>query len=135
MLLARMTGLIALSVAATTLQASARLTPPAPRPADQPKQSKPFVPPPPQAERNQNKPELILVISPTTSALNDPDACAQFGGSGPAPAPNEAIHTIYSVVIPTDTRRAEDLVPARPAVQTTHPWLAARYPHAPPQVA
>jgi hypothetical protein len=135
MRLARMTGLIALSVVATTCQASARLVPPAPRPAEDAKHSKPVIPPPLQADRSPNKSELILVIAPTTSALNDPGTRADLDGSGPAPAPNKAIQTLYPVEVPTDTGRADLVYPARPAIQATRAWLTARYPHAPPHEA
>lgn len=133
MFLARMTGLIALSVAATTLQANARPVPKPPVPA-KPEQPKPANPQIPEVDRTNNKQELILVLAPTTSAWSESGNDHHLDGSGSPPAPNKAtVGAGQSTFDPAEIRQARDLRLVQPPIQIARAWLAARYPHAPPQ--
>jgi len=138
MSLVRMTGLIALSVAATTLQADAR-----PLPAEKPdsparkehpgRDTLPVCKP----EQQSDKRELILVIAPTTSAWSESGHRCDLDGSGSKPTVDQPSLNEFTV----STSSRPELIPAgrvleltafRLHVQVTRPWLAARYPHAPP---
>jgi hypothetical protein len=138
MSLARMTGLIALSVVATTVQANARPVPAA-KPSAPSRQEGPrpnHGVPACKTQQQDNKQELILVIAPSTSAWSDPAARCDLDGSGLEPVAHEG--TVDDVVPAFEHARigqVEDHSVAGPPVQTTRPWLAARYPHAPPRQA
>lgn len=137
MSLVRVAGLMSLSVIATTLQASVRALPAeAATPATRQNVPVPHHDPSErQATRPAEKRELVLVISPSMSAWNDADARALLDGAGPEPG----LHEIAPGGLPFAYGQADIrqmVVTAGefyPGAQTTRAWLAARYPHAPPQ--
>jgi hypothetical protein len=134
MALVRMTGLIALSVVATTVQASARPLPAA-KPDMPPGQKQPRRDNAPvlTAQQNKIKQDVVLVIGPSTSAWSDPASRRDLDGSGPKPlAADFATVGIRPAFERTRPNELRGVSAVSPPVQGTRSWLVARYPHAPP---
>jgi hypothetical protein len=134
MSLVRIAVMIALSVAATTLQASAR-----PAPSD--KSDAPATPqkqphrgniPVCKAEKTSDKHKLMLVLAPSTSAWSDPAQRDLSGGPKPAAEP-AIVNTAGLFLAPIHSAQTQDLGTFRPRAEAMRCWMAARYPHAPPR--